>query len=221
MSAGVDDTVSSEIMGQIRIVGATAKSEVKDLHPRIAEVIAECLDIRRDDPEIFGNHRQRPQTGGRRSKELPAGDMLPAAMDRGRLRRRDRPASGKTAKMIDANEIIECHIAAQAIDPPAETVGPEPLPVVKGVPPALSGGGEVVGGDTGHRSGPSLFIELKVVTVRPDIGGIIRDKDRQIAKEAHSAGGGVSLNLLPLLGKDKLAIGFDGNRLMQFRADSQ
>src|SRR6185503_6555923 len=111
----------------------------------------------------------------------------PLADDGALLRGRYPPVSREAAEVVDAYAVGELQAAAQAVDPPRVTVGRHALPAVERVAPALAGGAEVVRRHAGDVERPAALVEVEQLLMRPHVGAVVRDVDRQVAEQPHPA----------------------------------
>jgi hypothetical protein len=107
--------------------------------------------------------------------------------------------------MIDSHDIAELHRLSHPLDPPAIALGGVCRPAVERIAPALSGGTEVVRRYAGHDAGTTVGIEIEQRGIRPHVGAVRGDEDRQVADDVDAAGVGVVLQRRPLLVKAPLA----------------
>src|SRR5581483_11516051 len=115
-------------------------------------------------------------------------------------------------EVVDANEVVQPQGGTQPLDPPLKSGLFEQRPIVNGIPPALSGGTEVVRRDAGNLEGDAAFVEKEELRIRPYIGAVMRHIDRHVADDADIAFAPVSTQFLPLLEEYILEefLGLDG-----------
>src|SRR3990167_10467201 len=65
------------------------------------------------------------------------------------------------------------------------------------ITPALAGGGKIIGWNPGDGQGLTVLIQIEQIAMCPDIGAVVRDKDRQVAEEFYLKSFGVGLDPLP------------------------
>ena len=58
MGAGVGDGVGDVTVRQVEVAAAVREAELQDAHAGHAEVLAQLVDLRRDEAEVFGDERQ-------------------------------------------------------------------------------------------------------------------------------------------------------------------
>ena len=85
--------------------------------------------------------------------------------------------------MVDSHPVDEAQVVGQALDPPAEASRRDPVPAVEGIAPQLAGAAEGVGGDAGDHRWAAHLIEEEQVGIRPHVGRVARDEDRDIAED--------------------------------------
>src|SRR5208282_766636 len=83
MGAGVDDRVMNVVAGKIRIIGVAIECKLKDPGPGDSELIAQSIDIRGDESEVFGDEWKLAQFPLCSLEELGTGAGYPLT----RLRR--------------------------------------------------------------------------------------------------------------------------------------
>ena len=83
-------------MGQVDVADAIAEAELEDAHAGHAEVLAQLIDLRRDEAEVLGDEGQRAEDVAEALEELVAGGLDPLAVNGGGPLRREstsRPRS--------------------------------------------------------------------------------------------------------------------------------
>jgi hypothetical protein len=85
-------------------------------------------------------------------------------------------------------------------------------PVVQRVAPQLTVGGEVVGRYAGDDGQAAIRVRAKLFAVCPDVDGVGRDVNRQIAKQQDAARVRIGTQRLPLLLKSELVAAHDLHR---------
>jgi hypothetical protein len=100
--------------------------------------------------------------------------------------------------VIEPHHVHEPQRLAHPVDPPAEAVLAEMVPVVKRAAPELAGGAEGVGRHTGDDGGATVRPELPLARVRPYVRRIIGDEDGHVADDADAPVIGVAPELEPL-----------------------
>src|SRR5438445_3129448 len=111
--------------------------------------LAERDDVGRNHAQVFGKKWQTTQFFAKLDEEFVPWAIHPSAVDSGRLVSGDFPELGKTAEVVEADKVASLCGPAQPLHPPAVADGAHGLPVVEWIAPALSGGAEIVGRDTG------------------------------------------------------------------------
>ncbi len=120
--------------------------------------------------------------------------------------------------MIDASEIGQFEIAAEPFNPPGKPLFGQRLPVVQGVAPSLPRLAEIVRRNTGHAERPAAVVELEEPPVRPDIGRVVGDEDRDVAHDADAQAVGVLLESPPLAVENEFDEGVAEHRITQLAA---
>src|SRR5258708_33633703 len=130
----------------------------------------------------------------------------PASVNRGRFARRNFPIGGESAEVIDADDVGESQRRAEPRHPPSVSTLADDIPSVQRIAPALAGLAEVIGRDAGHDGRFAVVIELKELAVRPHVGAVAGDIDRDVAENVDSARVGGFADRGPLSEKQELYI---------------
>src|SRR5688572_33466696 len=93
----------------------------------------------------------------------------PRAIARRARRGRDLPIRFEPAEVIDAQQIEELELRADARAPPRETVGLQARPVVERIAPLLPVLREVVRWHAGDDARHAAGIEEEILAMRPDL----------------------------------------------------
>src|SRR5262249_43128991 len=121
------------------------------------------------------------------------------------------PVSVKTPEVVESYVVYQRKRAANALDPPGIARLLEDIPAVEGVAPELAGGAEGIGGDSGHNQGPPPLVKREELWMRPDVSAVVRDEDRQVAKDGDVMKACCSAYCLPLSEEHKLRKCAEGN----------
>ena len=101
--------------------------------------------------------------------------------------------------MVDAHDVAEREVGAQALQPPRVALGGVLFPGVERISPELAIGREVVGRHAGDRERRAGFlVDLKQIGPRPYVGGITRHEDRRVADQLDPALAGRRAHARPL-----------------------
>ena len=106
--------------------------------------------------------------------------------------------------MVDAQIVCQGELASDAADPPLISRLFMVIPVVKRISPELACRAEVIRRHSGYGARMSFGIELEQLFVRPDIGAVGGDENRDVADDGNVVFVCVFPQLEPLLLKDKL-----------------
>ena len=139
-----------------------------------------------------------------RLEEAGPRPLRPPPVDRGRGVARHLPVRLEAAEVVEPHAVDEGEHGAEAVDPPGVAGARERVPAVERVAPQLSGGAEVVGGHAGLESGPAVGGELEDLRVRPDVGAVVGDEDRDVAHDLDPAVAGLRAHRGPLLEEQPL-----------------
>src|SRR2546423_10137574 len=93
---------------------------------------------------------------------------------------------------------------ADALDPPTKAFGAHALPIVERIAPELARLAEIIGRHTGDDARATIFIQLDVMFVDPDISRIMRDEDGDVADDLDLSLVGITLERGPLFEEEKL-----------------
>ena len=100
--------------------------------------------------------------------------------------------------MVDADDVEALPCCAQASHPPGEAVLFHVRPVIDGIAPILSIGVEAVRRAARNDAWTAGTGQLEILRVRPDVGGIQRNIDGDIADNQHTVFMGILPQTLPL-----------------------
>src|SRR5713226_3126239 len=155
--------------------------------------------------QVFGEKRQPSQIFAELEEKFVAWAIHPSAIDSGRFVSGDFPKLGKTAEVVEADEVAGLRGPAQAPHPPAIASGAHGLPVVEWIAPALSGGTEIVGRDAGDDFRLKvIFFQPEQVAVRPYIGAVVIHENGNVADDTNGLFRAVVTQSVPLLPEEKL-----------------
>src|SRR5690606_3613092 len=118
--------------------------------------------------------------------------------------RRNLPVRFEAAKVVDPQQIEVARLGRNTLSPPGEIIGGHALPFVMWIAPALAGLGKIIGWDTRDREHLTLGIELEQLRMRPYVGAVVRDENRNIAKQGNTEAPRFRLQRHPLLGEHEL-----------------
>ena len=191
-------------MRQIIAFLTAVKSKLKHLHTRKTAVSQQPAHLGRQITEVLRDDGKPRHLAPDRFDESKSGSRFPIADSRRFRSRRNGVIAGEAAEMIDAHRVINACGRAQAANPPGIAVGGVAFPVVKRIAPELPIGRKGIGRDTGHGRRHSFTVRLKKLAVRPQVGGVGRHIDRQIADDQDAVCVCIRLEALPLAEKEIL-----------------
>src|SRR6185369_12515209 len=113
--------------------------------------------------------------------------------------RRYFPIAFEAAEVIEPDGIETLDQMRQPPFPPGIAIGTHRRPVVQWIAPTLAGGAEVVRRHARHDRRLALRIQQVLRGVGPDVGRVVRDEDRRVADDAHTARVRMAAHTLPLL----------------------
>src|SRR5271156_328669 len=189
--AGVDDGVRDVLVRQVIMRVAVGESELENAHAGKIELLAQGFDIGGDDPKVLGDEGQVAELVAQALEELGAGSLDPLAMLGSLMTGGDGPEGVESTEVIQADDVVEGLGATQAVDPPGEALLLKDIPAIQGIPPTLTGSGEVVGGHAGDADGQEMLVELEDAGIGPHIGAVVVDEDGDVADELDLALGTV------------------------------
>ncbi len=105
MSAGIDDSISVELVGQEAMLTRTSEGELKDSHSRQMKAGSQLFDPCGNETQIFGYEGKFAKSLFNLFEKLSAGPWGPLAGLRGRTPRGNLPSRIESAKMIEPNKI--------------------------------------------------------------------------------------------------------------------
>ena len=140
-----------------------------------------------------------PSASAQRLEEVFIGPLHPVPVNRSRFVRGYLPIGLKPAKMIEAHDVAGLNRPAHALDPPVVAARLERVPVVQRVAPALSGLAEGIGRAAGDNFGRKVVFQAKDLGMRPHVGAVIADENRDVANDANAALAAVRAQGAPLL----------------------
>lgn len=116
-------------------------------------------------------------------EQLHAGALAPLAVHGGVLGRVDLPVGREAAEMVEADDVEQRHIALHAPDPPGVAGLFVRRPVIDRIAPELAGRGIVVGRHAGNELGAEVGLQLEQLGMRPDVGRVGGNIDRDVADD--------------------------------------
>src|SRR5262249_16931201 len=113
------------------------ESELNDVHPGEAELVAEPLDRGRDHAEVLGDEREITEFHTRGVERPAPGAAPPPSLLRRRRASADSPVGDEPAEVVKAAEIDELERTTETLRPPAVAGVAQRRPVVERVSPEL------------------------------------------------------------------------------------
>src|SRR5262245_5219734 len=123
------------------------------------ELVAECVDVGRDEPQVFDDEWEGAQFAPYRAEEVSARTRHPSA---GLGRRRlgwDVPGGRERTEMIQANHIHVSQQGSHAVYPPTIAGPTKGVPIIDRIAPQLPLGAERVRRHTRDDKRPTLFVQ--------------------------------------------------------------
>ena len=112
--------------------------------------------------------------------------------------RRNAVVLVKTAEVVNAHHIVKLEAVPHSGDPPVVTGFLVVVPVVKGIAPNLTVFAERIGRTSGDLGRFIILVQLEQFRLRPNIGAIRGNINRNIAHDLNVLFVGVFLQLHPL-----------------------
>src|SRR5215831_9847561 len=106
------------------------------------ELVAECVDVAGDQPQVFSDERKGAQFTPYRAEEVGARTRHPSAGLGRRRSGRDVPGGRERTEMIQANHIHVSQQGTHAVDPPAIAGPTKCVPIIDWIAPELPLGTE-------------------------------------------------------------------------------
>ena len=197
--ADVADAVRRVGVRQVVARLAGVEGELQHLHAREAGVAQQLLHARGEEAQVLRYELRVVEPVAQHADKAHARAGQPFAVFRRLLAVGDAPVALKAAEVVDADDVVELLRALDAAYPPAVAVALHARPVVDGVAPELTVLAEVVGRHAGDAGGDVLLVEQEAPGVRPDVGGVERHVDGQVAYYLYAQGVDVVPQLIPLL----------------------
>ena len=130
---GVDDLSHAVVLEPVWVVRWAVEGPHHHGHPGVAELVAQRVDVGRDQAEVLHDHGKRPEGTLRRMEDGCARPRLPMPFACGRGGRGHGPVRGEATEVVDPEDVDEGERPAESLDPPAE-----PLPL-QGLPSRRAG----------------------------------------------------------------------------------
>src|SRR5208282_3253990 len=165
---------------------------------------AESMNVGRDVSEILGEKWQTTQSLAQIHEKIVFRTIDPAAMNRGRLARRNLPELRKPAEMIEADIVEIVRETANPVDPPRISLLPHRVPAIKRIPPALAVFAERIRGHAGDDLGIEFGVQAKQFGVGPDIGAVEIHENRHVAHNVNRTLRAIGSKSLPLFEEKEL-----------------
>jgi hypothetical protein len=113
VGAGVHHSIGHVVLREVGVRRIAIEGELKNACPGYAELVAECVHIRCDQPEVFGDEWQSTQLCLYHSKEINAGSGHPLALLGCRGTGGDVPCAREPAEVIQPNHV---HVRQQGTE---------------------------------------------------------------------------------------------------------
>ena len=180
---------------------------MQHLHTRQAGLLQKLADLRGQIAQVLGDKLDVGELGGEDPDEVHTRPFYPAANSGGGLPVGHRPVALQAPEVVNAEDVVQPGGALDAADPPGVAVGLHGVPIVQGIAPELSIGGEVIGRNAGYLGGHVPLVQLESPGVGPHIGGVHGYINRQVADDADALFVGVGPQGLPLAEEQVLDVG--------------
>ena len=180
---GVDDAVRQVVMRQVLVVIVRGEAEDEHAHAREAARAQQLAHLVGLHAQILRDERNGAERLLDGAEQLHAGALAPLAVHGGVLGRVDLPVGREAAEMVETDDVEQRHIALHAPDPPGVAGLFVRRPVIDRIAPELAGRGIVVGRHAGDELGAEVGLQLEQLGMRPDIGRVGGNIDRDVADD--------------------------------------
>ncbi|MPM69012.1 hypothetical protein SDC9_115955 [bioreactor metagenome] len=154
MCPGIDDTVVLTVVRQV-CVGCIQRTmlhvegKLKDFHAGEVVRITQSLHIFGDDPKVLSDDRKiLPKFLFQGSEELLSGGFHPGPVHCRLFALRYFPIGSKTTEVVYSDDVTALERLFNTLDPPTELLLAMRFPIIDGISPKLSVGGEGIGGNS-------------------------------------------------------------------------
>jgi hypothetical protein len=106
--------------------------------------------------------------------------------------------------MIEAQDVAGGQRPAHPFNPPIVAAGPQHVPAIQRISPALSGNAKGIGRHTGNRNGLEVGIELENIRMGPHVGAVVADENGNIANDLDATRSASRMQGAPLFEERKL-----------------
>ncbi len=205
MRSGIYHAVCAAAVRQILAVCVAAvKAQLQHLHAGITGLLHQPAYRGREKAQILGNDVPRAELALYGVEKIHARAGAPAAVLRGGFAAGDGIIRIEAPKMVDAQRIVNGKLKRNASQPPAIALALHPLPVEQRIAPKLAVRRKAVRRAARHFGGHTVFVQLKLLRVRPDVGAVCGNIDGQIADDADTLRVDIRLQRAPLAEKQIL-----------------
>ncbi|MPM52835.1 hypothetical protein SDC9_99598 [bioreactor metagenome] len=181
MGSGVEDAAGDAVVGQISVIRA-GKCKLQHPHPRKARVCQQLYHIRGQKPQILLHKPKLGKPARKNAHQRHSRPRLPMPLLGGNSPGRDNPIACQRPEMVDSDGVEQLPGPLHPANPPSEAVGAHADPVVQRVAPKLAFGRKIVRRNPRHGGGAALFVQQKLLPLRPHVGGVQRHVNGQVAK---------------------------------------
>ncbi len=204
MGAGVHHGVAGVVMWQVRIRWVAVESELEHFHPWRADLFPHFLYLWGDESQVFHDHGHVAECLLHFLEEINARAFDPAAF----LRRWHPcgylPVRIEPPEVIQADDIHHPEDSLEPRYPPGVAVPRHRVPAVEWISPKLTGFAVQIWGNPGDHRRAQLIIQEEEVWVRPCVGAVVGDEDRDVADDLHATLACVPPQGAPLVEEDEL-----------------
>ena len=192
------------VVRKVRVRRVAADAELHHLHARIPAGGDEVLHGLREDAQVLGDDLRALRGLVDDVGELLARAFEPFAALGGFAFGGDRPVVDDADEVVDANHVEELRVGLHALAPPLKILLLHHVPAVQRVAPALALVGKCIRRYSGNVRRIAVDVQLEELAVRPGIGAVHGDVQRNVADNLHALLRRVRANRVPLREEHKL-----------------
>ena len=199
MSSGIADGMAEEIMGKAVVcVIVCAEGKLKYFHAREAAVTKKLTYVIGEEAKVLGNDGAVRKVFFNNAEKVHSRAFFPFAVSCGVFAEGDAVISGKSAGVVNTEDIIFFAAGAKSCYPPFIAAFFVVIPVINGVAPKLAVFGKSVRRATCNTAGAAIFVKIKELGVCPNVAAVVRNINGKVTDDFYSADIGIFLEILPL-----------------------
>ena len=199
VGSGVAYAVLFKIMWKAVIcIIVFAESKFKDLHTGEAAIGKKLTDVVGEEAEIFRNDWVIFKLFFDNAEKIHTGTFSPFAVACGGIAVGHAVISGKSAEMVNAENVIFVPAGFEPCYPPFIAAFLVVIPVINRVAPKLAVNGKGIRRAACNTAGTALFVKIEKFRVCPDVAAVVRNVDGKVADDFYAALVGVIFKIMPL-----------------------